>query len=181
MPKPLSQILSSVKKGTDLVLNSDYDVVWTGVYPAGLNQYNEYMESIAIPGKTIQTNDVKTANSIVQKIANDITFEDMEVVWRLPKTMMVYKIIDFWMSKVKQIDTNTGFVTTGYFDDYCLANSCEISVTTGSNNQGGFENTKIVRIRGLYPTSVQSIQFSGEGGEYLKLNTTFACYTVQVL
>ena len=112
MPKPLSQILSSVKNGTDLVLNSDYDVVWTGVYPAGLNQYNEYMESIAIPGKTIQTNDVKTANSIVQKIANDITFEDMEVVWRLPKTMMVYKIIDFWMSKVKQIDTNTGFVTT---------------------------------------------------------------------
>ena len=180
MPKNISEIFAKLKNGTDYILNSDYDALWIGPNASPLNDYNEYIESINVPGRNIQTNDVKTANSLNQKIANDMTYEDMEVVWRLPKQLSVLKLITGWMDTVKRADAN-GFITTGYFEEYCIPNSCQISITTGSGNVGGFENTKICQITGLYPTAYQSIQFSADGGEHIKLNTTFACYQVLII
>lgn len=180
--RSISEIQSDIAKGTDYVLNSEYDIIWYGSGMADtLNPYNHYIENINIPGKSIAVSESRTANSLVSKMAGEITFEDLEITWRLNKNFEVIAKLESWMSKVKKVDPDDFTVTTGFWDDYCKKNSCEIMVTEASSAGGDVGNfsTKVVcEIRGLYPTSIQSIQFSSEGGDYIKVTATFACYKV---
>jgi hypothetical protein len=157
------------------ILNSDYSVVWSGSLAVGLNEYNKYLEGIAVPSRSISTNESRTANSLAAKIATETTIEDMEVTWRLTGNMGVYKAIENWMSAAKSVSAD-GSITTGYFDDYCVNQQCQIGI---SRNPGSSTEKIITTIKGLYPTNLQAIQFSADGGEYLKVIVTFACYRIE--
>ena len=168
--KKLVDIMTRLRQAGDYFLNSDYGLLWSGRYAGRLNNWNSYVENITVPGKTIQTNDSRTANSLVAKIAGDITFEDMEITWRLEDNLDLYFALNEWVAAAKGID-DFGVITTGYWDDYCRYNNLLVS--------GGASSKPMFLIDGLYPTSIQSIQFSAEGGEYVKLTTTFSCYHVR--
>jgi len=180
--KTIEEMQADIAKGTDYVLNSEYDVIWYGSGMADeLNAYNQYIESVNIPGKTIAVTESRTANSLAAKIAGEISFEDLEVTWRVNKNFQVMAALEAWMSKVKTVDKDNYTVTTGFWDDYCLKNSCEILTTEASasgGESGNFATKVVCEIRGIYPVSVQSIQFSSEGGDYIKVTATFACYKV---
>lgn len=165
----LLKIMTNLKKAGNYILNSDYIVVWQGnPHASPLNTWNEYIESITIPGKTITTNESRIANSVVAKIAGDIAYEDMEITWRLSSDMKLYSAISDWMGAAKQVDAQSGLIITGYWDDYCKANQVKVQVGLSE-----------FLVTGLYPTSLQSIQFSAEGGETVKVTATFSCYIVE--
>lgn len=166
----LLKIMTNLKKAGNYILNSDYTIVWQGSHASPLNTWNEYIESITIPGKTITTNESRIANSVVAKIAGDISYEDMEITWRLSSDMKLYSAISDWMSAAKNVNAELGLVTTGYWDDYCKANQVSVGV--------GQKGNKFL-VTGLYPTSLQSIQFSAEGGETVKVTATFSCYIIE--
>lgn len=173
---PIVNILSKLRTAqNDYVMNSDFDVLWTGLHVGDLNNYNEYIETINIPERSIQTSDSKVANSVNAKLGTDITVGDMEMSWRLTGDFGVLYSIEAWMKAVKAIGvlgSGEAFYTSGYFQEYCIVNSCRIS------NRAGQE---LVTIQGLYPTSLQSISFSSEGGEYLKATATFSCYLLNTM
>lgn len=173
---PLVNILSKLRTAEkDYVLNSDFNVTWTGLHVGDLNEYNDYIETVNIPERTIQTSDSRIANSLTAKLGTDITVGDMEMSWRLTGDFGVLYSIEAWMKAVKAIGvlgSGEAFYTSGYFQEYCIANSCRIS------NRAGQE---LVTIQGLYPTSLQSISFSSEGGEYLKATATFSCYLLNTM
>lgn len=169
MAKSVQDIMTTLRTAGDYFLNSEYSVLWGGRLASNLNKWNDYIESVTIPGKTIQTNDSRTANSIIKKIATDVTFEDMEVTWRLNQEASPYLAIEEWQSAAKNYNTS-GVMVTGYWDDYCLSNNCLIKV--------GPSNVPFVQIFGLYPTNMQTIQLSSEGGEYVKFSCTFACFAL---
>jgi hypothetical protein len=177
MPLRVDQVQSNLQKGKDYVLTSDYDVLWVGGnHSSILNRYNDYVETVNIPGTAIQTNESRTANSLVAKIGSELTYEDLEISWRIPSDFEIFYTIEKWMSDVKAVDTN-GYVTTGYFDDYCKKYKCQIK--RGSTSSTGTKRT-IVEINGLYPINRQAISFSTEGNEYVKFTVTFACYRISV-
>lgn len=185
MALPLQTVFTKLQTASQYVLNSDYDLLWYGDYAGLLNPYNEYVENLNIPGKTINTNESRTSNSIAAKIAGEVTFEDFEVTWRVTGDFGVYKAINNWMKAVKQLDQG-GTVVTGYFSDYCEYQKCKIGLlppnqfgtSTDGNSSTNAQMQTIVTIDGLYPTALQAIQFSAEGGEYIKVVATFACYKV---
>ena len=162
-------VMSTLRQAGKYFLNSDYDLIWKGTYASALNEWNDSVESITIPGKTIQTSETRTANSVTAKLATDVTFEDMDITWRLDDDLGAYRALDTWMAAAKSID-NKGTITTGYWDDYCYRQQLLVS--------GGVSKKSMFLIDGLYPTALQSIQFSAEGGEYMKLTCTFTCYLV---
>jgi len=175
MQKPLKDMLSAIRAAKDFINNSDFSVMWDGTHASTMNQYNDYIESITIPGRTIQTSESKTANSLVAKIASDISVEDMEITWRVPFDFGIVYALENWMKAVKNPGRSPSgevYTTTGYFNDYCLANNCTISDSQGS---------QYTKIQGLYPISLQTIQFSNEGGEYIKVSTIFACYSLNTM
>ena len=112
----LLKIMTNLKKAGNYILNSDYTIVWQGSHASPLNTWNEYIESITIPGKTITTNESRIANSVVAKIAGDISYEDMEITWRLSSDMKLYSAISDWMSAAKNVNAELGVVTTGYYE-----------------------------------------------------------------
>ena len=83
------------------------------------------------------------------------------------------------MSKAKSVDSQ-GVIKTGYFDEYCGRNNCRIYagnvLNGGSSGFGRF--TPKVTIIGIYPTGMQAISFSTEGGEYIKFTVTFHCHII---
>lgn len=173
---PVQNILAKLTTAQkDYVLSSDFNVTWSGSHAGGLNEYNDYIETISIPERTIQTSDSRTANSLVAKLGTDITVGDMEMSWRLTGDFGVLYSIEAWMKAVKAIGvlgSGEVFYTSGYFQDYCISNSCRIA------NRDGQE---LVTVQGLYPTSLQNISFSSEGGEYLKATATFTCYALNTM
>lgn len=178
MPLSVYDVYNTLRKGKDYVLTSDYDIKWFGgKHSSGLNRYNNYVETVNIPGTSIQTNDSRTANSLPAKIASEIVYEDLEVSWRIPSDFEIFYTIESWMSDAKSIDSN-GYVTTGYFDDYCKKYKCQIQ--RGTTPVSGQKKTTIVEINGLYPTNRQAISFSTEGNEYVKFTVTFACYQISM-
>lgn len=168
--KKVSEIQAQLRNGRDYVLNSDYDLIWSGPNASDLNQYNDYIESVNIPGRSISTDDSRIANTVTAKIASDIGYEDFEVTWRVPKDFKIMYSIEEWMNDVMSIDTN-GVMTIGYFDTYCKRNQCDIRLSS--------EATTLSSIKGLYPTNRQAIAFSNEGGEYIKLAVTFYCHIIK--
>lgn len=167
--KSVKDILTTLVNASSYTLNSDYEVVWAGPDAGTLNAYNDVLESMNIPAKTINTNDSRTANSLSAKIASDVTFEDFEVSWRMPRDFGVFYSVKNWMNKAKGVGIDTGVgnlvtVKTGFYDEYCSANSCQIKTAKGL----------VCRINGLYPINSQPVQFSSEGGEVLKYSVTFA-------
>jgi len=179
--KTVNEVFTLLQKATEYVLNSDYAVTWEGDDASPLNEYNHYIEAISIPGRTIQTNESVTANSLRAKIGQDISFDDFEITWRLTTDFKVYGIIEKWMSKVKTINSANPAgggaitsVTTGFYDEYCTRNSCRVGTLVNIAQPPRY----ICKIQGLYPTTMQSIAFSAEGGEYLKLSTTFSCFSI---
>lgn len=178
MPLSVYDVHNTLRKGKDYVLTSDYDVLWAGGnHSSALNRYNNYVETVNIPGTAIQTNESRTANSLVAKIASELTYEDLEISWRIPSDFEIFYTIEKWMSDVKAVDTN-GYVTTGYFDDYCKKYKCQIQ--RGTTPASGQRKNAIVEINGLYPVNRQAITFSTEGNEYVKFTVTFACYRISV-
>lgn len=183
MAKKVSEILSLLRSASEYVLTSEYDVLWSGTHASPLNDFNDYIETVSVPGRTIQTSESVTANSIPAKVASSITFEDLEITWRVKPDFGIYYKIEDWMNAVKQVDSN-GYVRTGFFDDYCKANKCRIATFDpptggGGRGSGGARTASAVcEIQGLYPTTMQSIQFSSEGGDYVKVSVTFTCFLV---
>jgi len=179
MPKPVSEVFANLQKGAEYVLNSDYDILWGGPDGTPLNEYNDYVEALNIPARSITTSDSRTANSATAKIATEMVFEDLEVTWRVKPDFKLRAAIEKWMSKAKSVDS-LGVVKTGYFDDYCLKNNCRIYagnvLSGGSSGLGRF--TPKVTVIGTYPTAIQAIAFSTEGGEYIKLTATFHCHLI---
>lgn len=177
----VSDIITSTRNQTieqaQYVLNSDYSVVWGGILAEPLNNYNKFLEGISVPSKTISTNESRIANTIPAKIAAETTIEDMEVTWRLSGDLGAYRAIEKWMNAAKSVDVY-GVVTTGYFDDYCKNQFCQVGISRTVGGTTGIEKT-ITTIKGLYPTNLQAIQFAAEGGEYLKVVATFACYRIE--
>jgi hypothetical protein len=96
--KTVNEVFSLLQRATEYVLNSDYTVAWEGDNANPLNAYNHYIEAISIPGRTIQTSESVTANSLRAKIGQDISFDDFEITWRLTTDFKVYGIIEKWMS-----------------------------------------------------------------------------------
>lgn len=170
MAKSVTDIVTTLRKAGSYFLSSEYSLLWSGKNASSLNDWNEYIEAITIPGKTIQTSDSRTANSIIRKIATDITFEDMEITWRLDEKLSPYRIIEDWQSQAKNYNL-AGTMITGYWDDYCLSNNCLIKL--------GSKDIPSIIVRGLYPTNLQSIQMSAEGGEYVKFSCTFSCFLTE--
>lgn len=175
MPKKISEIaglLYGQTKATQIrqyVSNSDYDVLWTGTLAGKLQQYNDYIETVNIPGQAISTNESRTANSFVAKTAGDMTFEDLEISWRVTSEFGVYYALMSWMKSAKiLVDPISKYTICGYYDEYCTSQRCDI--ITNIPTPGA-----VVVIDGLYPTNVQSMPFSTEGGEYVKLTATFSC------
>lgn len=157
------------------VLNSDYDIIWSGTLASTLNAYNESMETVNIPGTAISTNESRTASSLVAKIASELTFEDLEITWRMPQDFGLLKEIRTWMNAVKPIikNGNSISVKTGDYNEYCVAQSCTIRTVRNP--------VTICTIDGLFPTNAQSIQFSAEGGDVVKLTATFSVRRVEML
>lgn len=158
----------------EYVLNSDFSVTWQGQHASQLNAHNEQIISIAIPERTIETIDSKTANAVTAKLGTSVSVGDMEVSWRLTKDFGVLYSIESWMKSVKAIGRVGGeaFFVSGYFSDYCLSNSCKIS------NAAGIE---LITVEGLYPIGLQNVSFSAEGGDYLKVTATFTCYLLNTM
>lgn len=178
MPDPVNSVLTKLKTGRDYILNSSYDILWTGYNASRLNApFNGYIEAVNIPGRTISTSEVRLGNTIAAKHANELSFEDLEITWRVSEDFGIYNAIAYWMDAVKEVLPD-GSMRTGYFDDYCLDNRCEISIIPSGSGQGGKQKQPVVVIEGLYPTAIQSIAFSSEGGEYIKLTATFSCYRI---
>jgi hypothetical protein len=171
--KKVVDVFSSLQRATEYVLNSDYVVVWKGVNANALTPYNQYIESVAIPGKTIQTGDSVTANSLKAKVGQDVGFDDLEMTWRLTTDFGLMYAIDDWMDSVKTI-SEEGYIKTGFYDEYCKRNSCQIGTQADINGSPFI----VCEIKGLYPITKQAIQFSAEGGEYIKLSVTFSCFNV---
>jgi hypothetical protein len=144
-----------------------------------MNAFNGYIESVNIPGRSINVNESRTANSIPAKIAGEVAVEDLEVTWRATEDFSVYSAIRNWMNAVKRV-TPTGSVVTGY----CQNQACKIGIlpasafTTSENQTSNPTMTTIVTIDGLYPINLQAIQFQAEGGEYVKIVATFSCYKI---
>ena len=165
--KKISEIKAQLESGRDYVINSDYDVLWTGKYADSLQPYNDYIEAVNIPGQGLATSESRTANSLMAKMVSDMTFEDLEITWRVTTEFEVYYALVKWMKAAKTVDTDTKIVATYYWDDYCKSNRCDIITNTPTRGT-------VCVIDGLYPTNIQSIPFSTEGGEYIKLTATFA-------
>jgi hypothetical protein len=182
MPKSVGDIFGLLKSAGEYVLNSDYDIKFGGPDGSPLNAYQDYVEALSIPSRTLSTSDSRTANSASAKIASDITFEDLEVTWRVKPDFKIYKDVEKWMNKAKKVSSQ-GVITTGYFDDYCKKNNCRIYagnvLSGGSSGLGAL--FPIVTIIGIYPTTMQTIPFSTEGGEYIKFTATFHCYVIPSL
>jgi hypothetical protein len=176
MAEIVKTVLTKLLSGSDFVLNSQYYLKWTGNNCNSLNTYNDYVESINVPGRTIATSDSRTGNSIVSKIASDITVEDVEIVWRMPQISdtsqgnSLYALLENWMAAAKEV-SDDGSIFTGFFDDYCRANSLDIGYLKNPNNKPEV----MAYVRGIYPTGLQNIQFSSEGGDYIKITATFYC------
>lgn len=178
MPDPVNSVLSKLKSGKDYILTSSYDVLWTGNLAGRLNQpFNGYIEAVNIPGRTIATSEVKLGNTIAAKHASELTFEDLEITWRVSEDFAIYDAIVDWMNAVKSVDVDGG-TTTGYFRDYCLSQKCEISIIPSSSGQGSTQKKPVVVIDGIYPVGLQTISFTSEGGDYVKLTVTFSCYRI---
>lgn len=168
--KKISEIQAQLRNGRDYVLTSDYDLMWRGKNASPLNEYNDYIETVNLPGRSISTDDSRISNTIVAKIASDISYEDFEVSWRVPKDFKIMYAVESWMNEVLSVDKN-GVYTVGYFDDYCKGNWCDIKLAS--------DGAVISEIWGLYPTNRQAIAFSNEGGEYIKLSVTFFCHVIK--
>ena len=184
MPLDIYTVHNRLKQGKDYLINSDYDVIFSGGnnFSDKLNEYADYIETVSIPSTTIATSDMRTANSLVSKMASDITYEDLEITWRIPQDFSIFYTIGNWMNEIKGVDS-TGFITTGYWDDYCGKYKCQI--TTGSrvskDSEGKTQRSKgniLAQINGLYHINRQAVAFSTEGGEYVKFTVSFACYHI---
>ncbi len=174
----VEEVLDDLKKGQGYVLTSDYDIEWlSGNFSKTLNDYNSYVETVSVPGKTIQTSDSRTANSLLAKIATDVAFEDLEITWRIPADFKIFYVIDDWMNEA--IDISNGRIITGYFDDYCKNYKCKIKKGLQAKGQSSITSA-IATIDGLYPINRQAIAFSTEGNDYVKFTVTFACYNILV-
>jgi hypothetical protein len=168
--KKVSEIQEQLRSGRDYILTSDYDLMWIGKNASPLNAYNDYIETVNLPGRSISTDENKIANMISAKVASSVSYEDFEVSWRVPKDFKIIYAVETWMNDVMGVDDN-GVIRIGYFDDYCTANSCDIKLSS--------EETVISQILGLYPINRQAIAFSNEGGEYIKFSATFSCYKIR--
>lgn len=178
MPDPVNSVLTKLKAGKDYVLTSSYDILWRGNLASNLNNpFNAYIEAVSIPGRTIATSEVRLGNTIPAKHASEISFEDLEITWRVTEDFKIYDALVDWMNAVKSVDADGG-TTTGYFNDYCLKQECEISIIPSGSGQGGTKKQPVVVIKGLYPTAIQTISFTSEGGDYVKLTATFSCYRI---
>lgn len=183
MPLDIFTVHNKLKQGRDYLINSDYDVIFSGGgYSDAVNEFSDYIETVSIPAATISTTDSRTANSLVAKMAGDITYEDLEITWRVTKDFKILNIITNWMNESKSVDS-TGFISTGYWDDYCAKYKCQITTggTTSKDSNGNTTRNKgniLAQINGLYPISRQAVSFSTEGGEYVKFTASFSCYHV---
>ena len=65
--KKVSEIQEQLRSGRDYILTSDYDLMWIGKNASPLNAYNDYIETVNLPGRSISTNEStidKTALSV---------------------------------------------------------------------------------------------------------------------
>ena len=83
--KKVSEIQEQLRSGRDYILTSDYDLMWIGKNASPLNAYNDYIETVNLPGRSISTNESTIANMISAKVASSVSYEDFEVSWRVPK------------------------------------------------------------------------------------------------
>jgi len=119
-------------------------------------------ESVNFPSRTISTNDVALDRQVNQ-FPYTVIDGEVSMSFILTNDYYMKTMFDGWQSGVLDVDT----FTVGYKNDY----STDVIIQQLDSNNKPIYGVKLEK---AFPTVVDQIELSQEGGEYAKLSVTFS-------